>query len=197
MSKMRACNECGKMWRVGHGLFCSNYLLGREGFRPCRNVWCGECYREAESNPFPRLDRQGEANGSDLDLDTPETSQRYCCGRNRDHLMRVPFECDLCSFRNVAGHDPVLGNHNYHFTLVSIWRMLIDVMWAREPDTVAGNWARSKRDYVTATNHLSLRIQSLLPVLGNPKVEDRLGMGVAILTGVTSLWAGVNSKYPV
>ncbi len=67
------------------------------------------------------------------------------------------------------------------------------MMWAREPDTVTGNWARSKRDYVTATNHLSLRTQSLLPVLGNPKVKNRLGMGVAILTVVTSLRAGVNS----
>jgi hypothetical protein len=103
MSWMGACNACGKMRRVGHGLFCSNYLLEREGFRPCRNVWCGECYREAESNPFPRLDKQGEANGSDLDLDTPETSQQYRCGRNGDHLMGVPFECDLCSFQNVSG----------------------------------------------------------------------------------------------
>ncbi len=76
---------------------------------------------------------------------------------------------------------------------MAIRRVLIDVMWAREPDTVAGNWARSKRDYVTAMNHLSLRTQSLLPLLGNPKVEDRLGMGVAILMVVTSLRAGVNS----
>jgi hypothetical protein len=193
MSWMGACITCGKMRQAGHGLFCSNYLLGREGFPPCRNVWCGECYREIKSNPFPRLDKLGEANGSDLDLDTPETSQRYRCGRNGDHLMGVPFECNLCSFRNVSGCDPVLGNHKDHFTLVAIRRVLIDVMWAREPDTVAGNWARSKRDYDMATNHLSLRTQSLLPLLGNPKVEDRLGMGVAILTVVTSLRAGVNS----
>ena len=31
MSWMGACNACGKMWRAGHGLFCSNYLLGRGG----------------------------------------------------------------------------------------------------------------------------------------------------------------------
>jgi hypothetical protein len=58
--------------------------------------------------------------------------------------MGVPFECDLCSFRNVTGRDPVLGDHNDHFTLVTIRRVLLDVMWAREPDTVAGNWARAK-----------------------------------------------------
>ena len=188
------CNACGKTRRAGHGLFCSNFWLGREGFRPCRNVWCGKCYRESESNPFPRLDNNEEANGSDLDLDNTETNQRHRCGRNGDHLMGVPFECDLCSFRNVTGRDPVLGDHNDHFTLVAICRVLLDVMWAREPDTVAGNWARAKRDYITAINHLSLRTESLLPVLGNPTVTDRVGMGVAILTVVTSLRAGSNSS---
>ena len=82
--------------------------------------------------------------------------------------MGVPFECDLCSFQNVTGRDPVLGDYNDHFTLVAIRRVLLDVMWAREPDTLAGNWARSRRDYVTAVSHLSLCTESLLPALGNP-----------------------------
>jgi hypothetical protein len=193
MSWMGVCNVCGKMRQAGHGLFCSIYLLGRGGFRPCRNVWCGACYREAASDPFPRLDKNEEANGFDLHLDMPETYNHYRCGRNGDHLMGVPFKCDLCSFRNVTGRDPVLGSHNDHFTLVAIQRVLLDVMWAREPDTVAGNWARSRRVFLTAVNHLSLRTESLLPVLGNPTVSDRLGMGVAILTVVTSLRAGINS----
>jgi hypothetical protein len=88
-----------------------------------------------------------------------------------------------------------VGIHNDHFTLVAIRRVLLDVMWAREPDTVAGNWARAKRgDYITAVNHLSLRTELLLPVLGNPTVTDMVGMGVAILTVVTSLRAGINSS---
>lgn len=37
------------------------------------------------------------------------------------------------------------------------------------------------------------RTESLLPALGNPTVNDRLGLGVAILTVVTSLRAGQNS----
>ncbi len=56
------------------------------------------------------------------------------------------------------------------------------------------DWARAKRDYITAINHLSLRTELLLPVLGNPMVTDRVGMGVAILTVVTSLRAGINSS---
>ena len=53
--------------------------------------------------------------------------------------MGVPFECNLCSFRDVTGRDPVLGDQNDHFTLVAIHRVLLVVMWARELDTVAGN----------------------------------------------------------
>jgi hypothetical protein len=164
---------------------CSVATSGLGGRVSARNVWCRKCYRESGSNPFPRLEDNEETNGSDLDLDTTESNQRHRCRRNGDHLMGVPFECNLCSFRNVTGRDPVLGDHNDHFNLVAIHRVLLDVMWAREPDTVAGNWARAKKDYITAVSHLSLRTKSLLLVLGNPMVTDRVGMGVAILTVVT------------
>ena len=103
MSWMGACICCGKIRRAGHGLFCSNYLLGRAPFQPCRNVWCGKCYKEAINYPFPRLDQKGVGNKSDLmGLDDDHTLSRYRCGRDGDHIMGVPFECDLCSFRNVS-----------------------------------------------------------------------------------------------
>jgi hypothetical protein len=101
MSWMGMCVKCGKMWRAGHGLFCSNFLLGRETFPPCRNVWCGECYREASNDRFLRLDDHGEVlNATDLEIEVSSTLNRYRFGRNGNHLMGVPFECDLCSFRN-------------------------------------------------------------------------------------------------
>jgi hypothetical protein len=107
--------------------------------------------------------------------------------------MGVPFECDLCSFRNVVGRDPVEGNGWDEFTLVTIRRVLLDVMWAREPDTVSSNWSRSKRDVDMALNHLSLDHRTLLPVLGNPLVEDRVGLGVAMITVLASLRPGKNT----
>ena len=84
------------------------------------------------------------------------TLNRNCCGRNRDHLMGVPFECDLCSFRNVCGRDPVFGNYWDQFTLTSIRQVQLDVMWARESHTVATNWARAKADYEMAMQQLSI-----------------------------------------
>jgi len=83
------CNVCGKTRQAGHALFCSNFWLGREGFHLCRNVWCGKCYRESESDPFPRLDDNEEANSSYLDLDNTETNQQHRCGRNGDHVTRA------------------------------------------------------------------------------------------------------------
>jgi hypothetical protein len=54
--------------------------------------------------------------------------------------MGVPFECDLCSFQNVVGRDPDDTDARYEFTLTAIRQVLLYVMWAQEPDTVASNW---------------------------------------------------------
>ncbi len=60
-------------------------------------------------------------NESDLmGLDDDHTLSRYRCGRDGDHLMGVPFECDLCSFRNVSGRDPEFGNRKDLFTLIAM-----------------------------------------------------------------------------
>lgn len=141
---------------------------------------------------FPRLDDL--QNGSDLEVDFAYTKNRYCCARNGDHLMGVPFECDLCSFRNTVGRDPVKGDDRDDFTLMAIRRVLLDTMWAREPDTVTSNWSRSKRDYEMAVDNLSLDYRTILPVLGNPTVGDRVGLGIALTTVLASLRPGKHSS---
>ncbi len=82
--------------------------------------------------------------------------------------MGVPFECDLCSFRNVVGRDPDVTDARDEFTLTAIRRvlLLLDVMWAREPNTVASNWSRSKRDFNMAVSNLSLTITPYSPCWG-------------------------------
>jgi hypothetical protein len=104
---------------------------------PVQKCLVRQCYRESPNNLFPRMDHH--QSGSDLEVDMAYTQNRYRWGRNGDHLMGVPFECDLCSFRNVAGRDPDFSNDWDEFTLTAIRRVLLDVMWAREPDTVASN----------------------------------------------------------
>ncbi len=107
------------------------------------------------------------------------TLNRYRCGRNGDHLMGVPIECDLCSFRNVSGRDPVFGNYRDQFTLTSIRR--VELVWARESHTDATNWARAKADYEMAMRQLSVLPEQLLPRLGSEEVRDRVGMSEALV----------------
>jgi len=181
MSWMGHCLVCSAIWKGGHGLFCRNYLLARGNYPPCGSVWCGECYRESQNDNFPRLDHL--QSGSDLEVDAAYTQVCYRCGRNGD------------SFRNVVGRDLEVSDARDKFTLMAIRRVLLDVMWAREPDTVAANWSRSKRAYDMAVANLSLDYHTILPVLGNPLVGDRVGLGMALTMVLASLRPGKNGPH--
>ena len=70
------------------------------------SVWCGDCYRESPTDPFPRLQTVEAEDESEVLLEETDL-ERHRHGRNGDHLMGVPFECDLCHFRNMNKRDPV------------------------------------------------------------------------------------------
>ena len=62
-----------------------------------------------------------EADGVESDLLQEEQDQeRYRCARNGDHLMKVPFECDMCHFRNMNKQDPVYGFKKDEDTFIAI-----------------------------------------------------------------------------
>jgi hypothetical protein len=68
---------------------------------------------------------------SDLEVDTAYTQNRYRWGRNGDHLLGVPFECNHCSFCNMAGRDLDSSNEEHNkFALMAIRRVLLDVITA-------------------------------------------------------------------
>ena len=109
-------------------------------------------------------------------------------GQNGDHLMGVPFECDLCHFRNVTGRNPNFGNPRDNFLLVSIRRANLDAFWARASSTVAVNLSRLRLDY--RSGMVMYDLKDPLPHLGNEVVEDRLGMNAALFTLNASLRPG-------
>ena len=128
------------------------------------------------------------------DLETEEKlKERFARGRDGDHLMGIPFECDLCHFRNCNGRDPALDNARDNFTLLCIRRATLDAMWGRETSTVSGNLSRLKRDYREAMYKLS--IAHPLPQLGNDTVEDRVGMTCALITLNASMRTGTYTKH--
>ena len=175
------CLECGTALKHGVGIFCANFLRRRGGFHPCMAAWCGACYKAYPSDPFPvQRGLNGELD-EDEDLETEEKlATRFAQGRNGDYLMGIPFECDLCHFRNVAERDPVSGNAKDDFTLVCIRRACLDACWSRETSTVTGNLGRLQRDYYDTIGATS--INNLLPPLGNRTIRDRVGMAVAAAT---------------
>jgi hypothetical protein len=153
------------------------------------NVWCGDCYRESPTDPFPRMEEPEAEDESEVLLDEQD-KERYRVGRNGDHLAGVPFECDLCHFRNMNRRDPVWESSKDVGTLEAIRRVQLDVFWAREPGTVKGNLGRMRRDYLDVIGRYSVGDQ-LLPYFPTHTLGDRSGMSAAITMLTSSLRAGL------
>ena len=68
-------------------------------------------------------------------------------------------------------------------------------MWGRELNTVASNWSQSKRDFNMVVSNSSLNYRTILPMLGNPTVEDQVRLDVALMIVLTSLRPGKNAAY--
>ena len=97
MSWVGPCVVCGKTRRGGVGIFCRNFCVGRGGFPPCMNVWCGGCYRESPTDPFPRMEQNDVEDESEVLLEGKD-GERYRVGRNGDHLAGVPLSATSATF---------------------------------------------------------------------------------------------------
>eukprot|EP00985_Skeletonema_marinoi_P016836 scaffold9108_cov94-Skeletonema_marinoi.AAC.4 len=175
------CLECSRKNIDGRGIFCANFFTSKGDFPPCGAAYCGECYQDYEGDPFPvqrTLDDEeiGEESGFEVD---EESKRRFLHGRNGDHVMGVRFECDVCNFRNINERDVVWNSESDLRTLRYIRRASLDVMWSRESGTVKDNFQRMQRDWKDAKDVLS--IGNIFPKMGFPEMEDRNGVGVAVI----------------
>ncbi len=132
------------------------------------------------------MDDEGEEeNGFEVD---EEDQERFMHGRYGDHVMGVGFECDVCNFRNINKRDVEWQSKKDLKTLRFIRRASLDVMWSREPETVKGNFRRLRRDWESATENLS--IGNPFPEMGHSTMEDRNGVGIAVMLLNASLRPG-------
>ena len=152
------------------------------------NVWCGGCFKQSPTDPFPRQQGVDLEDKSEVLTDNWD-KDRYRMGRGRDHLMGVPFECNLCHFRNMNRRDPVWRSAKDMDTIEAIRRVLLDVFWAREEGTVSGNLSRMRRDYLDVQARYSIGDQ-LLPHFPTHELRDRVGMSAAITMLTSSLRMG-------
>jgi len=178
------------MRKEGVGLFCGNFLRRRRGTTlPCLAAYCGECYTTYPNDPFPVQDRLGDEDEEDDGFETDEpVSLRFRRGRNGDHLMGAPFECDVCQFHNVYDRAPDFTKRTGRYALMVIRRVSLDVMWSRETSTVEGNLSRARLDHKTSQS--AFEFPNPLPRLGRQEVSDACGMQVAMQTVHASLRKG-------
>ena len=173
------CMECKTPKWSGVVIFYSNLLRLRKTFPPCHTVWYGEYYLPHLEDPF-RVQTSISAGDDEIeDLETEERlNKRFRIARDGDHLKGIPFEYDLCQFRNVNERDPIYGKYKDNYNLLRIVRSILDAFWSRETSTVSVNFRRLRRDYFESAKVLSIRIP--VPVIGTNKFRDRVGMGCAI-----------------
>ena len=185
---------CNRHLRNGSGVFCNNFWAPRGAFPPCRKCWCAGCYKERPELIFPgRTDgRVEEEDDDDPELVVgKEEEDRYRTARDGDHLL-APFECDLCSFRNLQGRDPVATSPQDGTLLATIRRVRLDVFWAREPSTVRGVLNTLRRDRQVARE--AFGIAHPFPYRSPFPLEDKQGLLTACCFLMASLRKGITAR---
>ena len=115
---------------------------------------------------------------------------RFLRARAGDMLM-VPFQCEICHFRNMEKRDPARGDAKDDEVLEYIRRASLDAFWSRETSTVKKNLGILWR----AENFCErLSLKSVSPPLGPFPLNDVLGMKAAIAVLDKSLDKGIYER---
>ena len=78
-----------------------------------------EVYLHRPDNPFQVQTSLSRGDNKSEDLATEERlNKRLWIARDGDQLMGIPFECDLCQFRNMNEKDTIHGNSRDNLTLL-------------------------------------------------------------------------------
>ena len=123
------------------------------------------------------------------EVEDPREARKFKYARSGDSLM-CPFQCDICHFRNIQLRDPRSDSRQDKNALIAIRRANLDAFWGRASDTVGGNRRGVEKILFIAENKFGLR--QILPDMGPHKLEDKWGMGLAIVMLERSLDEGIN-----
>jgi len=115
-----------------------------------------------------------------------EEQNRYRYARDGDHLL-TPFQCDLCTFRNLQLRNPLPNYPKDDLLMCCIRRVTLDSLWGRESQTVLAT-LRACRQMVQQLDLVGVDPQ--FPPLGPYPVGDSFGVRVAIAMVLKSLQPG-------
>jgi hypothetical protein len=144
----RTMPKCYKTRTWLQGIFCANYASRCGIYTPCQKMWCGECYTSHPTILF-HVRQKGSFEGHQSSEQDQErvtkawgrkhrAPDEYLVGRDGDHLL-IPFECDLCIFRKLRHHDPLITSEQDKLLLACIRRISLDAFWSRASSTVLAN----------------------------------------------------------
>ena len=137
-------------------------------------TWHAHCYRSRRDDNYPIATLE-EMEGERLD---PREQDRYKYARSGDNFM-CPFQCDICHFRNIQLRDPSGDSLQDKNLLVSIRRANLDAFWGRSEGTVGGNRREVRKMLLIAEDKFGMR--QLFPDMGPHHLEDKWGMGLAVV----------------
>jgi hypothetical protein len=109
-------------------------------------------------------------------LEEADEDTRFQVARPGDHMM-VPFQCDLCHFRNIMLRDPETGSGTDWEMLDMVRRANLDAFWSREKSSVGATLKEAVR-MEKMTRRLGM--PCVTPSMGPWPLEDVLGMKVAL-----------------
>ena len=178
---------CGRWKKDLKGIFCSNFNHSRGIWSPCRSVWCATCYVAEPSVKF-HINAPDEDEG--VVWKRKGESSKFLQARSGDFIF-TPFQCDVCSFRNIQSRSPLPSSQADQRLLAYIRRANLDAIWSRTPGTISGSLVGIRKILKTAE---LLNMPSPLEDLGPWPVEDIHGLRLAIAILQASQEGGKNSK---
>ena len=129
--------------------------------------------------------------GAEIKRDDHHT--RFKAARDGDHLM-VPFQCELCHFRNVQDRDPDAGSPEDVKMMVYMRRVNLDLFWSRDTLSIQANLRGVKRA-VKTMEKFKMRYDALFPAMGPHPLKDTFGMAAAVAMLDRSLDPGRHEEH--
>lgn len=182
------CVVCGIVQDQMLGIFCANFATCRAPWPACHQLWCGPCYTP---HPLDKFYQHRPWDEAGFEWGPKEDASSLQSTRPGDHLL-VPFQCDLCSFRNLTRRNPSPSSPQDTFLLCCIRRANLDSVWGRESNTMSAT-LRGTKQLIALWRVAHIPVE--LPVRGPFPVGDSFGLRVAIGMLTKSLEPGHYSQF--
>jgi hypothetical protein len=112
------------------GIFCSNFSTSQNSLPPCHSLWHVACYTYRGTTRFPMTAIVNEA-GNPWHKEEDRQHQMMQ-GVEGSHLC-IPFQCDLCWYRNIEREDPT-GRDTLYVTCIR--QANLDATLGKSPLTI-------------------------------------------------------------